>query len=189
MNYFLKVGYIALALTFFLSCATPRGTTIQEKKSFVLNMHDETLAKLYSERPETKSVIKNAAGYSVFSNMNANVYLLSAGNGYGVAVDNSTGEKTYMKMNLVGIGPGIGVKDIRAVFAFKNKVAFYDFLEKGWAFGGSADATAKSGEKGKAIGGEEYFEDDIIIYQMTEAGVALQATISGTKYQKDNDLN
>ncbi len=189
MNYFLKVGYIALALIFLVSCATPKGTTKQEKKSFVENMHDETLSNLYSERPETKSVIEDAAGYSVFSNINANVYLFSAGNGYGVAVDNSTGEKTYMKMHLVGIGPGIGVKDIRAVFVFKNKVVFNDFIEKGWEFGGSADATAKSGEKGEAIGGEAYFEDDIIIYQMTEAGVALQATLSGTKYQKDTDLN
>lgn len=137
MNYFLKIGYIALAFIILVSCATPKGTTKQEKKSFVQNMHDETLAKLYTERPETKSVNKNAAGYAVF----------------------------------------------------KNKVVFNDFIEKGWEFGGSADATAKSGEKGEAIGGEAYFEDDIIIYQMTEAGVALQATISGTKYQKDSDLN
>ena len=92
-------------------------------------------------------------------------------------------------MKLVGIGPGFGVKDIRAVFAFKSKEVFNYFIKKGWEFGGSADATAKSGEKGDTIGGEAYFEDDIIIYQMTEAGVALQATISGTKYQKDNDLN
>ena len=189
MNNFLKLGYIVLALIFVASCATPKGATKHEKKNFVLNMHDEKLANLYSERPETKSVIKNAAGYAVFSNINANVYLLSAGNGYGVAVDNSTGEKTYMKMNLVGIGPGIGVKDIRAVFVFKNKVVLNDFIEKGWEFGGSADATAKSGDKGRAIGGEAYFEDDIIIYQITEAGVALQATISGTKYQKDSNLN
>jgi lipid-binding SYLF domain-containing protein len=189
MNYFLKVGYLALGLIFLVSCATPKGATKQEKKSFVLNMHDETLTNLNSARPETKSIIKNATGYAVFSNINANVYLLSAGNGYGVAVDNSTGEKTYMKMNLVGVGPGIGVKDIRTVFVFKNKVVFNDFIEKGWEFGGSADVTAKSGEKGRAIGGEAYFEDSIIINQMTEAGVALQATLSGTKYQKDYDLN
>ena len=189
MNYFFKLGYIVLALIFVASCATPKGATKLEKKKFVLNMHDEALANLYSEKPETKSIINNAAGYAVFSNINANVFLISAGNGYGVAVDNSTIEKTYMKMNLVGIGPGLGVKDIRAVFVFKNKGVFNDFIEKGWEFGGSADAAAKSGEKGRAIGGAEYFEDEIIIYQMTEAGVALQATISGTKYQKDNDLN
>lgn len=189
MNYFIKSGYIALALVFLVSCATPKGTTKQEKRNFVLTMHDETLAKLYKERPETKSVIQNAAGYSVFSSINANVYIVGAGNGYGIAVDNSTGKKTYMKMNLVGIGPGFGVKDTRVVLAFKDKDVFNDFIEKGWEFGGSADATAVSGEKGDAIGGEAYFEDDIIIYQLTEAGVALQATISGTKFQKDNALN
>ena len=58
MNYFHKVGYIALALFFLVSCATPKGTTKQEKKGFVLLMHDDTLAKLYSEKPETKSIIR-----------------------------------------------------------------------------------------------------------------------------------
>ena len=76
MNYFLKSVYIVLALIFLVSCATPKGTTKQEKKDFVLIMHDETLAKLYSERPETKSVIQNAAGYSVFSSINANSKLV-----------------------------------------------------------------------------------------------------------------
>jgi hypothetical protein len=39
------------------------------------------------------------------------------------------------------------------------------------------------------VGGEAYVEGDIIIYQLTEAGVALQATIAGTKYWKDKELN
>jgi hypothetical protein len=39
-----------------------------------------------------------------------------------------------------------------------------------WEFGGHADAAAKSNEKGAAAGGEVYVEDDIEIYQITEAG-------------------
>ena len=31
--------------------------------------------------------------------------------------------------------------------------------------------------------------DGITIYQLTETGVALQATIKGTKYWKDDELN
>ena len=76
------------------------------------------------------------------------------GDGYGVAVENSNGKKTYMKMNFIGVGPGIGLKDFRAVFIFRNKHVFNDFVEKGWEFGGQADAAAKSGEKGMAVGGE-----------------------------------
>lgn len=174
---------------FLVSCATPKGVTVQDQRDYVLKMKDETLAKLYAQKPETRDMIKKAAGYGVFSNIGAYVFLLSSGNGYGVVVDNSTGQKTYMKMRSVGLGMGIGVKDMRAVFIFRNKRVFTDFVEKGWEFGGQADAAAKSGDQGGAVSGEAYIETDIIIYQLTEAGVALQATIAGTKYWKDKDLN
>jgi hypothetical protein len=53
-----------------------------------------------------------------------------------------------------------------------------------WEFGGHADAAAKSNEKGAAAGGEVYVEYDIEIYQMTEAGIALQATVAGTYFRE-----
>lgn len=174
---------------FFVSCATPKGITKQEQRDYILQMGNETLAKLYAQKPETKGMIKKAAGYGVFSNIGTHIFVLASGNGYGVVVDNSTGRKTYMKMRSVGIGLGMGVKDFRAIFIFKNKKAIDEFVEKGWEFGGQADAAAKSGDKGGAAGGEAYIETDILIYQLTEAGVALQATIAGTKYWKDKDLN
>jgi lipid-binding SYLF domain-containing protein len=152
-------------------------------------MKDETLGKLYAGKPETRAMIKKAAGYGVFSNIGAHIFLLAGGSGYGVVIDNATGQKTYMKMRSVGVGLGLGVKDFRAVFIFKNKRVLDEFVEKGWEFGGQADAAAKSGDKGAAVGGEAYVETGIAIYQLTEAGVALQATIAGTKYWKDKDLN
>lgn len=170
-------------------CATPKGVTIHEQKSYVMNMKNETMSALQKQKPETKDMIRKAAGYGVFSNIGSYLFLLSTGNGYGVVVDNATGGKTYMKMASVGAGFGLGVKDFRLVFIFRNKQVMQDFVEKGWQFGGQADAAAKSGEKGGAAGGEVYIESDIIIYQITEAGVALQATVQGTKYWKDKELN
>jgi lipid-binding SYLF domain-containing protein len=172
-----------------VSCATPKGFTKQEQRSHVLKMKDETLAKLYAEKPETRSMVKKAAGYGVFSNIGTYIFLLAGGSGYGVVVDNSTGQKTYMKMRSLGVGVGMGVKDFRAVFIFKNKEVLNEFVNKGWEFGGQADAAAKSGDKGGAASGEAYVEPGIIIYELTEAGVALQATIAGTKFWKDKDLN
>ncbi len=174
---------------FLVSCATPKGVTVEDRRDYALKMKDETLAKLYAHKPETRDMIKKAAGYGVFSNIGVYVFLLAGGNGYGIVVDNSTGQKTYMKMRSVGLGMGIGIKDMRAVFIFRNKRVLTDFVEKGWEFGGQADAAAKSGDQGGAVSGEAYIETDIIIYQLTEAGVALQATIAGTKYWKDKDLN
>jgi lipid-binding SYLF domain-containing protein len=189
MRFLHKFGIFVCASILLVGCATPKGNTVQDKRSYVLNMKNETLSKLYREYPETRSKIKNAAGHAVFSSINTNLFLFSSGNGYGVAVENSNGKKTYMKMNFIGVGPGIGLKDFRAVFIFRNKHVFNDFVEKGWEFGGQADAAAKSGEKGMAVGGEMYVKQDIEIYHMTEAGVALQATIAGTKYRKDSGLN
>jgi lipid-binding SYLF domain-containing protein len=187
-----KCSQVLLLVTislFLVSCATPKGVTKQEQRDYVLKMRDETLAKLYAQKPETKAMIKKAAGYGVFSNIGAHIFLLAGGSGYGVVVDNSAGQKTYMKMRSVGVGLGMGVKDVRAVFIFKNKRVLNEFVERGWEFGGQADAAAKSGDKGAAVGGEAYVETGIAIYQLTEAGVALQATIAGTKYWKDKDLN
>ena len=109
--------------------------------------------------------------------------------GSGVVVDNSTGIRTYMRMAQVSTGLGLGVKDFRAVFAFKNKEVLTDFLEKGWELEGQADAAANSGEKGAAAGTGAHIDSGIEIYEITEAGIALQATIAGTKYWKDDWLN
>ncbi len=92
-------------------------------------------------------------------------------------------------MNFLGIGPGLGVKDFRAALIFKKAQVFNEFVDGDWEFGGHADATFKSGEKGGAAAGELYVEDDIEIYQLTEAGVALQATLAGTYFRQYADLN
>ena len=71
---------------------------------------------------------------------------------------------------------------------FRDRETFDEFVNSGWEFGGHADAAAKASEKGGAIGGEILL-DNITIYQLTESGLALQATIKGTKYWKDEALN
>ena len=94
-----------------------------------------------------------------------------------------------MKMNFAGIGPGIGVKDFRAVLIFKNKQTFKEFVDGDWEFGGHADAAAKSNEKDAAAGGEMYVDNDVEIYQLTEAVIALQATVAGSYFREYTELN
>ncbi len=161
----------------------------EEKQAEVRKMKNETLADLYKEKPELKSRIKKAAGYGVFSNLGINVLLLSTARGGGLVVDNATGKETFMKVGSVGAGVGLGVKDFRVVFIFYNKKVLTDFVEKGWEFGGQADAAAKSDEKGGAAEGKASVSQGMEIYQFTESGLALQATVQGTKYWKDDDLN
>ena len=170
------------------SCAITGSKTKAEKQQSVLAMKNEVLSELYKLKPDVKSQISSAPGYAVFSNVNINIIFASFGGGYGVVKNNKTGEHTYMKMGEVGIGLGLGAKDFRAVFVFHNVDTMKRFVEDGWAFGAQADAAAKANDKGAAVGGEATV-DNITIYQLTETGLALQATVKGTKYWKDDSLN
>ena len=62
------------------------------------------------------------------------------------------------------------------------------FVTSGWNFGGQADAAAKAGDKGGAVGAEGNV-GAMTIYQLMKNGLALQATVQGTKYWKDDELN
>ena len=168
-----------------------KGDNPDEKRATVRKDRDEILARLYAAHPDAKAKIQKAAGYGTFNNKNLNLFLLSSGHGYGMVVDKS-GKETFMAMGSLGGGLGIGAKDLSVVFIFKNADVMKKFVDTGWQFGGEADATAKAGDKGAAASkegaadtGANVFE----IYQMTDTGVALQATVAGTKYWKDKDLN
>ncbi len=164
------------------------GDSTADQRDHVQRMRQEVLAELYKIEPEAKEVISSAPGYAVFSNKNVNVIFLSGSGGYGVAVNNATGESTYMRMAEAGVGIGLGVKDFRAVFVFTKKHIMDRFIDQGWQFGGHADAAAKASDMGGAVGGELLL-DGIRVYQLTEAGLALQATVKGTRYWKDPNLN
>lgn len=184
-----KFGALALVMALLLAgCAAPKGESVQAKRNYVQQMKQETLARLKQEAPEVRAKLAKAPGYAVFSSINTNLFLFSSASGYGVCVD-TAGGNSYMKMMQLGVGPGLGIKDYRAVFIFKNREVLKQFVDKGWEFGGHADAAAKSGEKGGAVGGQASIEQDMEIYTLTEAGVALQATLAGTKYWRDKDLN
>jgi lipid-binding SYLF domain-containing protein len=94
-----------------------------------------------------------------------------------------------MKMGSAGIGIGLGVKDFRGVFVFTTRGALRHFVESGWDFSGQADAAAKTGKQGGALAGAIDVAPGIKLYQITEHGLALQATIQGTKFWKDDELN
>ncbi|MCZ6770591.1 MAG: hypothetical protein O7G83_01225 [Proteobacteria bacterium] len=170
-------------------CMSPSGDTAQDRRKAVQQMKSEALAKLYRIEPHAKEQVKHAAGYAVFSNVGVNLFLMSAGSGYGVVENNRTGEKTYMKMASGGLGIGLGIKDFRGIFVFTSEGALKAFNEHGWDASAQVDAAAKAADKGDAWAGAVDVAPGIKLYQLTVNGLALQATIQGTKYWKADDLN
>jgi lipid-binding SYLF domain-containing protein len=183
----LFIPLIASAAVLLSACAS--GNSVTEKRASIQKMRAETLTKLYEVEPGARTRVQKAAGYAVFSNVGVNVVLLSAGGGHGVVHDNQTGKDTYMNMGTAGLGLGLGVKDFRGVFVFTEQKYMNWFVSRGWNGSAQADAAAKAGDKGGAWAGAVDVAPGIYLYQLTEAGLALQATIQGTKYWKDSELN
>lgn len=161
----------------------------EEKKASILKMRTEVLAQLYGNHPEAEDMIKKAEGYAVFNNGGINLVFLSAGSGKGVAHDNKTGENIFMRMATGGIGIGLGIKDYRAVMIFHKRSAFDTFVDKGWDFSGQADAAATVDDEGGEVNAADTVVGGVTVYQMTKNGLALQATLQGTKYWKSKKLN
>jgi lipid-binding SYLF domain-containing protein len=161
----------------------------EKKREKSRKMATEVLNDLYKKEPASKAAIEKAAGYAVFDNMGVNVLLLSTARGSGLAVNSKTKQETFMKMVSAGGGLGIGVKDYNVVFVFENEKALAQFLDSGWSGSGQADAAAKASDKGGAYSGAMEVAPGVWVYQITKNGLALQLTLQGTKYYKDDKLN
>jgi lipid-binding SYLF domain-containing protein len=186
----MKVKMIAsiLAMT-MLSAAMCVGADDNDKKrDKTRKMATQTLQDLYKLEPASQAAVQKAAGYAVFNNTGVNL-LLSTARGSGIAVNNKNKQETFMKMASAGAGLGIGVKDYRVIFVFSDDKALTQFLDSGWSGSAQTDAAAKAGEKGAAYSGAVEIAPGVFVYEITKNGLALQLTLQGTKYYKDDDLN
>jgi lipid-binding SYLF domain-containing protein len=173
--------------TFFASAQSDEKK--KKKQAKVLEMKDKALADLIKAKPEVASEIKSAPGYAVFDNNGIHLLLLATSRGNGVVVSNKNGAPYFMKMRTVGAGPGLGVKDYRVIFVFKSAAALNKFKDGGWDTTAEADAAAKTKNSGGAASATGSSVGDTRIYTITKKGVALQATLGGTRFTKDGDLN
>lgn len=162
----------------------------KKRKQFAQN-RSEALKEVYKAYPGSKAQMSRSYGYAAFANTGMNLFVVASGNGGGMARNNNTGAEVYVKMYSYGAGVGIGFKKYFAVFLFENKSAYDNFLESGWSADGQADATADTGKEGEggsvAVGMN--ISNGVTLYQVADKGLAVQATVQGTKYVIDDELN
>jgi len=144
----------------------------------------ESLDEVFKGSGSAKDLFNRSYGWAGFDNLKI-AWGLSGGGGNGVAVNNKTGARTYMKMGTVGVGFGLGVQKYQVVFLFQDEKTFKNFVDKGW----QADATAQAAAGTAGVGGQTGFVNGIAIYQLTDKGLMASADIAGTKYWKNKKLN
>jgi lipid-binding SYLF domain-containing protein len=188
-------GIIAALIMLFYAGVPPLASGADDAKekekarAEIVKMSDVTLSRLYKAQPQAKATVAKAAGYAVFSNFGMKIFVAGSGTGKGVAVNNSTKKKTYMKMVEVQAGLGIGVKKFRLVWVFEKQKDLDAFINSGWELGAQSTAAAQASGQGASFAGAMSVAPGIWLYQLTDDGLAAELTAKGTKYYKDSDLN
>lgn len=88
----------ALLLCLGLVACIATGGTPEQKRAHVDQRTEAVLQRLFAENPAAEEQVERAAGYAVFSNIGVDVLFVGGGAGYGVAVSNTTGRRSYMRM-------------------------------------------------------------------------------------------
>jgi lipid-binding SYLF domain-containing protein len=161
----------------------------EKDRQTILSMKDITLTDLYKAKPESKEEIEKASGYAVFDATGVFVVLYVGITGRGVLIDNLNGEATYMTMARAGTGPGIGYERFRYVIVFKNKTLLNTFKTVGGDIGASGHAVAKGFDMGGSAGAQVSFDPELSVYQLTQSGLAAEASWGATAYVPDPFLN
>lgn len=194
----LPLTVLFLFLTFCFSSAQAQDSEEKDKKEIkkakeerneIQKTKNDALKELYKLYPEAKNEMAQSKGYAIFGNTGVNLLVLATSRGGGIAHDNTSGKETYMKMISGGVGLGIGVKKYFAIFIFSSTDAFTNFVEQGWSAEAQSDAAAQTENQGDAVSAGMTVAPDILLYQITDVGFAAQATIQGTKFIVDKDLN
>ncbi len=155
-----------------------------DKREKINRVSQETLDRLFADKPQSKEIYDKAYAYAVFDTFKLS-FIIAAGGGAGVAVIKESEARTYMKMRTAGLHAGLGGQKYQVVFLFQTQEVFDKFVEKGW----EADANANAVLWKKGANGEATFRNGLAVYHLTGTGLMLQADISGTKYSKNKKLN
>ena len=186
------IAVTLLAVFSFMATSTPLSAVtkeqVEQQKADIQKMANDTLERLYKTQPSAKKAVKKAAGYAVFSNFGMKILFAGGGSGKGLAVNNKTGKRTFMKLIEVQAGLGMGIKKFRLIWVFENQRDLDSFIKSGWEFGGQATAAAQASGEGGALAGAMSIKPGVWLYQLTDDGLALELTAKGTKYYKDDNL-
>lgn len=185
----MKKFFAAVTILLCMLTTTVFAASADEERRQIDELSAKTLARLYEHYPNARYVIQNCYAYATLSNSGVKVLFIGSAHGRGVAINNELGEKVYLHMKELSAGLGLGAKEYDLVFLINTRQAWEDFIAGKTRFAANAEAAADDGYSGGAIEGATYVAPAVYVYQMTTKGLALEATLKGTKIYRDKKLS
>jgi hypothetical protein len=155
----------------------------QEKRDFLVELEQETLAELVERYPDAEAEIDSAVGYAVFSNKVAKIPMVGAGEGIGFVFDRTSGDRTFLKVGRLDLGGGLGVREYRLVVLFFDEKKLMELASGKLELGAGVEAGAKDKDVGTGAGGIAGSRKKThVLYQLSDKGVTATVTIRLIRY-------
>lgn len=184
-----RLSGAAALIAMTMVSAVAYASSPDEQRQEIDQASQRTLQSLYAQQPSARRAIAESAGYAVFSDMSTKIFFAGGGGGKGVAVNRESGQQTFMMMVSVSAGLGMGISKSHLVWVFESPAAYENFVNVGVELGADANLQVNPGEGGGLYDGAVEAAPGAWLYQLSDAGLALELTVQGTKYFKDPDLN
>ena len=153
------------------------------------NMSTQVLERMYQKFPSAERVIKNSYAYCTISASSIKWGFLGDDRGRGVAVNNQTGKRIYVKMKELSLGVSFGAKEYDLLFVIYDKTAWDRFISGNIKFGTEVSAQASDGVNGDAFADATIVANGVWVYQLDKKGLAVEFSLKGAKISPYKNLN
>ena len=175
------VKILVMAFVLITASSVALAKSNDELRAELNQMSTAVLERMAKKYPETERAVQNAYAYSTISSSSVKLGFWGTDRGRGVAVNNETGERIYVKMREVTVGLNIGAKEYDLLFIITNKEAWDSFVSGNIKFGTEVTAAANDGVNGDSFANAHIIANGVWVYQLDKKGLALELTFKGAR--------
>ena len=175
---------LVTASSVFATKATP-----DEQRAKLNEMSGQVLERMYKKYPSAERAMQNIYAYCTISASSVKWGFFGDDHGRGVAVNNETGERIYVKMKEVSLGVNFGAKEYDLLFVILNKEAWDRFVSGNIKFGTEVSAQASDGVSGDTFSDATIVANGVWVYQLDKKGLAVEFSLKGARISPYRTLN
>ena len=172
------------ASTVFAAKETP-----DQLRAKLNQMSEQVLTRMYEKYPSSKRAMQQVYAYCTISASSVKWGFWGDDRGRGVAVNNQTGQRIYVKMNELSLGINFGAKEYDLLFVIYDKAAWDRFISGNIKFGTEVSAQAYDGVTGDTFADATIVANGVWVYQLDKKGLAFELTLKGAKISPYKNLN
>lgn len=160
-----------------------------QQRAKLNEMSGQVLQRIYQKYPSAERIIDDVYAYCTISASSVKMGFVGDDRGRGVAVNNKTGERIYVKMKEVSVGVSVGAKEYDLLFLIANKEAWDNFISGKIKFASEVSAQASDGINGDSFSEATLVAKGVWVYQLDKKGLAVELSFKGAKISPYKNLN